>query len=83
MEDVLFTEVRSFLKGYAATPTSRDFIMAVHIYNFAIEDVRKEAEKAVARNAQYCKEGKITPESMAARDGQMFALIKFLNGLKR
>ena len=45
MNNRITDELQSFLKDYAAEPSPRDFAIAQHFYNLALEDVKKEARR--------------------------------------
>ena len=45
MDNRITDELQSFMKDYAADPTPRDFAIAQHFYNLALEDVKKELGK--------------------------------------
>ena len=42
MDNRITDELQSFMMDYAADPTPRDFAIAQHFYNLALEDVKKE-----------------------------------------
>lgn len=41
MNNRITNELQSFMKDYAADPTPRDFAIAQHFYDLALEDVKK------------------------------------------
>lgn len=86
MNNQITDKLQSFLKDYAADSTPRDFAIAQHFYNLALEDVKKELERRYNDNLEAAD--MFAPNSysrglfsLAAKED--FDIVSFIDNQKR
>ena len=85
MNNQITDELQSFMKDYAADPTPRDFAIAQHFYNLALEDVKKEANRRYNDNLKAAD--KFAPNShsrglFSAAAKEDFDIVSFIDNQK-